>query len=1269
MTNRKWISLLLSISLVFTLLQTVAPAVSAAEEDVYTSQALTINGEAAAWTVLGSRPETFGDNSSLDRFEYWDAESLDFELQHTKSGLTAGSYQLFLELFSEAASPGDQAVVYAVTSEGDWKAPIAYDGSSWEAPAELKLNGIEVGSDGIIMLGIKMVSAGEHYGYIRNVQLSETKTPALNTAVKPNSAILRPGKTVQLSVEAGSSQQVSYQTSDSAVAVVDEQGLVTAVGDGEAVITATVTEQGDAVAAGTSQIVVSSTLQSRYQLIQVEPVDELAGDARSDFMMGADISMLDALSAVDRKYYTAEGIEKPLLELLQDNGVNWVRLRAWVDPADEQGNPYGAGNVDTEGLVRMAAQAKSADMKLLVDLHYSDFWTDPGRQSIPKSWAALTADELEQQVYDYTYETLQALYAQHAYPDMIQIGNEINGGMLWPHGNSAEKAKRYIEQGIKAVRDFETAVSGGHIDIVIHRANPGDGVDRLTSFYSTYADLDYDVIGLSYYPFWHGSLDNLQQVMDKLADTFGKEIAIVETSYAYTLEDPIHNGPTGHIFGQTQADAAGYLATVQGQANAIRDVIAAVAAVPDNLGVGIFYWEPAWLMGTDTGWATSDAAAYQKEAIPVDGGSGWANQALFNYFGEALPSLNVFQAVRASRDGYIEPTITQVKELQLTTSQGINAPLPAYVTALFSDDTYRQVGVESWSPSSYDYNTPGQYELTGKLASEGVVKATIIVRPKNYVANPGLESSDMSAWQLVNAARSTDAAYEGSYAIHFWNQDHVSAKQTVTGLPNGVYELSVQTRIGVEGEPIADTSVLYATTSDTTYSTPLEVTSWDKWKKLALSDIEVRNGQLEIGVEVNDAEGDYGDFDDWELIRVGDLPGTTPNPSPHPTPGPTAPTTVTPEQVLSISQENGSTILKVAVPANQSELAIPAKELANHAGAQIVLTWGEQTVKLARDAVVEQLEAAQTGSIVIRKEANEQLKLTLNGAMVDDTLLAPVQWNVMEKTTSGQRELDVQLHITAKVLSSAPASSLGLYRVAADGKLTYMTGITVSESGVMELQLSTRQLYAAAVTRQFSDIDEQSDAIRKLVAAGLVQGDQRGALHLQQQATRAEVSKLTALLLGTVEGATINDSGVFAQTGEQQIDTQQTSTQQAKAADNGTAKSFADVPDQHWAKPYIDQLTARGWLLGINEHSFAPNTMMSHEALYVMLARILNLPLGETDVQSTIEAHAWAKPSIEAVAAAGILTQGELQGTDFTAALTREQLFELFYRLLKYTEN
>lgn len=1254
MNVRKWLSALLTAALLLTLLQAGGARIYAEEGESFTSNALTINGEAVTWQLIGERPSTFGDQNSPARLEYYSDSSLQFELQAVQSNVPEGQYELSLEVFSEQASPGPDALFYAITSEGTYSTPIQYSGSSWEAPATLRLGNVSVGSDGSLLIGVKMNSSGEHYGYIRNIQLKAGKTTE-TVAVKPNSAILRPGYSVALTTAITEQQSIQYASSNESVAVVDAQGIVTAAGDGEATITATVYEQGEIVAVGSSEMVVSSTMQQQYTPIAVEPVDELIGASRSDFIMGADISMMDALAAIDRKFYSADGVESSLISELKNGGVNWVRLRAWVDPSDEQGRPYGAGNIDTDALVRMAAQAKAADMKLLVDLHYSDFWTDPGRQSIPKSWAALNEEELKKQVYDYTYETLQALVDAQAYPDMIQIGNEINGGMLWPLGNSPEKAKPYLEQGIKAVRDFEAAVNGDHIDIVIHRANPGDGLSRVSSFYATYSDLDYDVIGLSYYPFWHGTLNNLQLVMDELAATYNKKIAIVETSYAYTLEDTILNGPTGHIFGQSQADAGGYLATVQGQASAIRDVIAAVAAVPQQKGIGIFYWEPGWQMGTDTGWATTYAASYQKEAIPADGGSGWANQALFNYFGEALPSIKVFSAVRASREQYVEPTIVSVASVQLTTSQDDYAALPSTVKALFSDDTYREVEVLSWTPSSYDVKTPGNYELVGALSGGQTVTASITVRPKNYVVNPGLESPDMSAWELTNSTRSTDAAYSGSYAIHFWNQETVSAKQLIQNLPNGVYELSVQTRIGIEGEPIAETSMLYATTGNKTYSAPLEVTGWDRWKKIMVSDIEVRNGQLEVGVQVHHAEGDYGDFDDWELIRVGDLPGSTPRPNPPFVPSPTETT----EQVLSSSQENGITVLKAEIPANQSELVIPAKELANHAGARIVLTWGEQIVSFDRDAVAEQLKddiTSSTSNIVVRRSANEQLELGFNGAEVN-ALLVPVQWNVIEKAASDQRDLDVQLQLTAKTTSSVSGSSSGLYRVAADGKLTYVRDVTLNDSGIAELQLQAGLWYTVAdVTRKFTDVDEQSEAIRKLVAIGLVQGDQRGALHVQQQATRAEVSKLTAMLVEL-----IGDVSQAAETIDGEASMEQ-------AADNSAVKSFADVPTQHWAKPYIEQLTARGWLIGVSENNFAPNAAMSYEALCVMLARILNLPLGEVNAQSSIEAHAWAQPSIEAIASAGVLTQAELLETDFTAPLTREQLFEVFYRLLEYIE-
>lgn len=1258
------------------------------EVDSYQSEQLTVNDQPATWTVLGERPTQFGDNTSPARFEYWNAEAMDFELQHEKSGVDAGSYYLSFELYSSDANPSKtspvttEAYVYAATSKGTYKIPLEYSGSTWEKPAKLVLNGIEVGNDGNVLLGIKLASAADHYGYIRNFQLQQG-APVKSVSIKPNSAVLRPDRTVQLTVTADNNQQISFQSSNEAVATVDEQGLVTAVGNGEAIITMTAMEQDQVAASGTSRIYVSDTLQTNYSPVAVEPIEQLEGDQRQDFMMGVDISTLDALTAIDRKYYSAAGVEIPLLELLKENGVNWVRLRTWVDPADEQGNPYGAGNIDTEALVRMASQVKDPgiDMNLLVDLHYSDFWTDPGRQGTPKSWIkqddATTIAELKQEVYDYTYATLQSLEAAGAYPDMIQIGNEINGGMLWPYGNSAEKAKPYIEQGIKAVRDFETAVGGEHIDIVIHRANPGDGLAKVTSFYKTYEDLDYDVIGLSYYPFWHGSLNNLQAVMDNLAATFNKKIAVVETSYGYTLEDPIYNGPTGHIFGQAQADIAGYKATPQGQANAIRDVIAAVAAVPDHMGAGIFYWEPAWLLGTDTGWATHYAEKYQGEEIPEDGGSSWANQAMVNYFGEALPSLNVFAAVRASKDDYVAPTIVAVDDIELTTSQEVYVAPPVRVKALFSDDTYRLVDVASWTPGSYDYNKPGQYKLTGTLADNKTITATITVRPKNYIVNPGIEDEDMSAWQLAHTSRAKDAPYSGEYAIHFWSgvalEDSVSAKQQITNLPDGIYELSVQTRIGTDGTAIASTSMLYATSAETTYSAPLEVTGWDKWKQIIVADIEVSNGELEVGVSVDGVNNDYGDFDDWELIRTGDLPGTTPGPS-----NPSDSSTAVPGPVLTSSQVNGKTVLTATVSSQASSLSIPVTELVNQTGAELVLTWGDQTLTIAQADLMKQATVSSTDKIVITKEVKEQLSLALAGGKIT-TLLAPVQWKVTQHTADGQQTLDVPLQLALKTAltgassssaASVAASSIALYTVNENGTLAYVRGIQQSAAdNVTQLSLQAGQLYTvAAVTREFADVNEQSDAVRKLVAAGVVQGDQRGALNLQQHATRAEVSKLTVKLLDAIGGklngaANVADEATGA------------GVQQGSSG----AKSFTDLPDNHWAKPFIDQLTASKLLIGVSEHAFAPNSAMSHESLYVMIARALGLSLDEQEQalldgeaesqQAAVHAHAWAQAAIAAAAKAGILTQAELQQTDFTVSLTREQLFTIFYRLFDYVEQ
>jgi len=1240
MKARPWFSIVLSIALLCSMFHAGFTAVYAAEESSYTSETLTINGKTTTWQLSGERPATFDDMESPARLEYYSSSALDFELKSMQADIPEGIYELTMELFSEQASPGPDALFYAITSEGTFSTPIAYSGSGWETPATINIGNIAVGSDGELVIGVKMVSTGEHYGYLRNIQLKEWEAapePAETATVKPNSSILRPDYTVQLTTNIGNDQSVSYESSDELVAVVDENGLVTAVGDGEAIISATVFEQEEAIAVGSSTIYVSSTLQSNAGPIMVEPVDELIDGERSEFIMGADISMLDALTEAGRKFYAEDGVESSLITELKDNGVNWIRLRSWVEPSDEQGNPYGAGNIDTDALVRMASQVKAADMKLLVDLHYSDFWTDPGRQSTPKAWASLQAAELEKQVYTYTYETLQALAEANAYPDMIQIGNEINGGMLWPLGNSPAKAKQYIAQGIQAVRDFEADVAGDHIDIVIHRANPADGLDRVSSFFGTYDDLDYDVIGLSYYPFWHGSLDNLQTVMDELAATYERKVAIVETSYAYTLEEPILNGPTGHIFGQAQEDTAGYLATVQGQASAIRDVIAAVAAVPEQQGIGIFYWEPGWQMGTDTGWATSHAASYQGEAIPADGGSGWANQALFNYFGEALPSLEVFTAVRASRDSYEEPLIVAVDDIGLTTSQDEYVELPMVVKALFSDDTYRNTEVVSWSPESYDYKVPGQYVLTGTLQGGQSIEATITVRPKNYIVNAGLESEDMSAWELVNSSRSTDAAYSGSYAIHFWDQESLSAKQRFTNLPEGVYQLSVQTRIGVDDQPIADTSMLYAAAGEEIYATPLEVTGWDQWKEITVSNIVVKDGKLEIGVIVNDAANDYGDFDDWELLRIS---GPEPSPSPTPTKKPSTGAVEAP--TLSAVTRDDKTVLTAKLSDTVTELKLPLHELDSSEDADVVIDWGNSTITITREELKQALGELSIQALTVKKVTAE-VKDWATDANIK--VLKTAGWHIFAETADGSKELYLPLQWTEKLKADISPASVALFRTNNDNELIYEQG--VSDDYTLKAPIQLGQSYVvAAVTRSYVDSVEQSDAVRKLTAMGIVQGNQQSALNLHQAATRAEVSKLVALLVA-LQGESI-------------------AVQQA----NGEPKQFTDVPESHWAKSYIDLLTHQQWLLGVGEDSFEPNEAMSHESLYVLLARMLKLSTvaSEDDELPTIAAHSWAIDSIRALQQAGLLPE-QLGGIDFTAAISREEMFERFYQLILYLEN
>ncbi|MFH1523438.1 MAG: glycosyl hydrolase 53 family protein, partial [Chloroflexota bacterium] len=375
-----------------------------------------------------------------------------------------------------------------------------------------------------------------------------------------------------------------------------------------------------------------------------------------DFIMGADVSMLKQIEISGGKYYV-NGIEEDCLKILKDHGVNWIRLRIWNDPTDENGEYLGGGNNDLEKTVEIATRAKSLGHKVLLDFHYSDWWADPGKQNMPKVWVGLDSEELNQAIYDYTAEVIQALVKARAMPDMVQIGNEINSGMLWPAGQTVtqggEKVGGYdgladlLKSAIQAVRDNDPKNDNPRkrTRIIIHLADGGNNDLYHTVFDAlTERNVDFDVIGLSYYSYWHGPMEQFISNMNDISVRYQKDVVVAEAAYAYSLDDA---DGYGNLFGGDAQISGGYKATVQGQSTALRDVIAAVSQVPDNRGLGIFYWEPDWFAIEGAGWKTGE-------------GNAWDNQAMFDSNGNALPSLNVFNLVRPKRDSvFIPATITE----------------------------------------------------------------------------------------------------------------------------------------------------------------------------------------------------------------------------------------------------------------------------------------------------------------------------------------------------------------------------------------------------------------------------------------------------------------------------------------------------------------------------------------------------------------------------------------------------------------------------------
>lgn len=542
--------------------------------------------------------------------------------------------------------------------------------------------------------------------------------------------------------------------------------------------------------------------------ITVLPVENIS----DDFIMGADISSMVSLENAGVVFYDAAGKKSDLIALLKAGGANCVRIRVWNNPFDSDGNGYGGGNNDIEAAAKIGKRATEAGLGVLIDFHYSDFWADPNKQSAPKAWKNMTFEQKESALSKYTAESLEKLRNSGVKVTMVQVGNEINNGMCGEMYD--DKVLGLVSAGSKAVRNFDK-----NIQIVVHYTDPlSEGyLEKRAGLLEKYK-VDYDIFATSYYPFWHGDSGKLAVVLKKLSNIYNKKVMVAETSYPFTGDDG--DGFGNVVSGASSEQEFNYPISVEGQAVAVRDVIAAVASV--KKGVGVFYWEPAWIPvrhykkdSPDAqavleenfrawekygcGWASSYAAEYDKEVRSARNGGTWDNQALFDFDGKCLDSINVFKYARTGSKGSLN--VIRIDNPLVQFAYGKQESLPETVKVLYNDGSVRDEAVEWDSAAEKTVSGKpdfGEYKIPGKLKNGGSTECTVRVTASNFLVNGGFESGDLTGWTVENSAgkgspkvdKNSQNAKEGLCYFTAWEKDsfEFTVSQTVKEFSPGKYK-------------------------------------------------------------------------------------------------------------------------------------------------------------------------------------------------------------------------------------------------------------------------------------------------------------------------------------------------------------------------------------------------------------------------------------------------------------------------------------------------
>lgn len=614
-------------------------------------------------------------------------------------------------------------------------------------------------------------------------------------------------------------------------------------------------------------------------------------DLPDDFVMGMDASAVISLEKSGVKYYDFDGSEQDVFKILADNGINTIRVRVWNNPYDSQGNGFGGGNCDINVAEEIGRRATKYGMGLMVDFHYSDFWADPAKQRAPRAWESMKMsmtenDQKPQALYEYTKSCLEQLKAAKVNVTMVQVGNETNGAM------AGEDVWQYIAKlmnaGSKAVREIYPGAQ-----VVLHFANP----EKVTNYQDyaqrlQYWNVDYDVFGSSYYPYWHGTLENLQSLLSEIATTYDKKVMVAETSYAYTGADSDFGGNT---IGDGGAVVKNYPYTIQGQANCIRDVIDTV--VHTTNGIGVCYWEGTWIpVGTNSweensalweeygsGWASSYAGIYDPDVKKYGGGGTQVdNQTFFDAHGKVLESIKVFSLVKNGNE--VENKPDALEDVTIICDLNGKIELPSKVNAVMLDDSKQELDV-TWNITDADYEKMYNggvqtYDITGN-AGGMTAHCYVSMIEKNFLNNysfeeDGNKTEQPSGWIMTDndgetnelwvEDKSTDSI-TGDKHYHFWKNSgkvNFDLEQQITGLAAGKYKFSMSIMGGDVGQ--SNIYIYVKINGETVKTQKLEITSYGNWDTGWIYDIDYDGtSDIAVGIHVEcegTGAGAWGKIDD-----------------------------------------------------------------------------------------------------------------------------------------------------------------------------------------------------------------------------------------------------------------------------------------------------------------------------------------------------------------------------------------------------------------------